>query len=388
MAPQSQPPGSTPQQAATRRVGGTSTPLSPPPPGLSAEANAGDADEGGSGCGFAPWSTWLSRPVVVPAYMLMLATGLLMVLAAVTLAALRGTLVVHHPTPHLPPVTVSGSRDISLDQIILFGDSITEESFDIGIDGFGAILSNAYARRLDVVNRGYSGFTTEWCKHFLTAVLNTTVPAPLDPAIHNPAHVALVVIFLGANDASLASHFPHQSISLELYAANLAGMVRDARRAAPRANVLLVTTPPVDPERSPGRSIERARAFRDAAIRVAAAALDIGGTDAAAAAVSKHGPHVAASHFPSPPWLRVLDTWTVILGSPDAEWDKVKVGHALRDGLHFSRSGNRGLAAAILAEIRGAWPALAPERISYRIPPGHYLDIDGLPDSAFVNARK
>lgn len=45
-----------------------------------------------------------------------------------------------------------------MDQFLLLGDSITQQSFgqDRGF-AFGAALSDAYVRRLDVVNRGLSG---------------------------------------------------------------------------------------------------------------------------------------------------------------------------------------------------------------------------------------
>lgn len=48
-----------------------------------------------------------------------------------------------------------------LDQIILFGDSITQQSFsqERGF-AFGAELSNQYVRKLDVINRGFSGYNT------------------------------------------------------------------------------------------------------------------------------------------------------------------------------------------------------------------------------------
>ena len=46
---------------------------------------------------------------------------------------------------------------IQLDQIVLFGDSITQQSFDPEKCGWGAYLANAYMRKMDVVNRGYSG---------------------------------------------------------------------------------------------------------------------------------------------------------------------------------------------------------------------------------------
>ena len=42
-------------------------------------------------------------------------------------------------------------------RIILFGDSITQFSFDADKGGWGARIADRYQRRADVLNRGYSG---------------------------------------------------------------------------------------------------------------------------------------------------------------------------------------------------------------------------------------
>eukprot|EP00397_Hematodinium_sp_SG-2012_P062470 GEMP01084428.1.p1 GENE.GEMP01084428.1~~GEMP01084428.1.p1 ORF type:complete len:217 (+),score=42.22 GEMP01084428.1:72-722(+) len=47
-------------------------------------------------------------------------------------------------------------------EIILFGDSITQQSFSIDNGGWGARLSDHFSRRADVLNRGFSGYTTRW----------------------------------------------------------------------------------------------------------------------------------------------------------------------------------------------------------------------------------
>ncbi|CDO74879.1 hypothetical protein BN946_scf185004.g29 [Trametes cinnabarina] len=46
------------------------------------------------------------------------------------------------------------------DAIVLLGDSLTELGFND--NGFAAKLANAYVRKLDVVNRGFSGYNTDW----------------------------------------------------------------------------------------------------------------------------------------------------------------------------------------------------------------------------------
>lgn len=58
----------------------------------------------------------------------------------------------------LPPVAPP-SRLVR-PKIILFGDSITQQSFTVG--GWGARLADHYARKADVINRGFSGYNTTW----------------------------------------------------------------------------------------------------------------------------------------------------------------------------------------------------------------------------------
>jgi isoamyl acetate esterase len=68
------------------------------------------------------------------------------------------------------------------DQIILFGDSLTQFSWDLDQGGIGARLAGTsipmwattasfqrlnnapdlYVRKLDILNRGFSGYNTDW----------------------------------------------------------------------------------------------------------------------------------------------------------------------------------------------------------------------------------
>lgn len=85
------------------------------------------------------------------------------------------------------------------DRIVLFGDSITQGSFDPEGFGSGSALAHVYARRLDVINRGFSGYNTEWCLPLLKRILPEGVEK-------GQSKILLLIIFLGANDATL-----HQS---------------------------------------------------------------------------------------------------------------------------------------------------------------------------------
>jgi isoamyl acetate esterase len=54
-------------------------------------------------------------------------------------------------------VNGNGPKQGVFPQIYLFGDSLTERSFEVENRGFGAQLQTYYARRADILNRGVSG---------------------------------------------------------------------------------------------------------------------------------------------------------------------------------------------------------------------------------------
>ncbi|KAL3642357.1 hypothetical protein CASFOL_013172 [Castilleja foliolosa] len=109
-------------------------------------------------------------------------------------------------------------------QIVLFGDSLTQRSFESG--GWGASIADIYSRKVDVVLRGYGGY-------------NSSVSA-------TPPPVA-VTIFFGANDAGLLSGTgKKQHVPIEEYKDNLRKMVQHIKNLSPNTLVVLITPPPVD----------------------------------------------------------------------------------------------------------------------------------------------
>ncbi|MBA0773792.1 hypothetical protein Gotri_009045 [Gossypium trilobum] len=99
--------------------------------------------------------------------------------------------------------------------IVLFGDSITQESFRSG--GWGASLADTYSRKADVVLRGYGGYNTRWALFLLHHLfpLGSTKPP------------VATTIFLGANDAALAGRTSErQHVPVEEYKENLRKIVR------------------------------------------------------------------------------------------------------------------------------------------------------------------
>jgi lysophospholipase L1-like esterase len=133
--------------------------------------------------------------------------------------------------------TLSTQADLSSsarrETIVLFGDSLTERSFEEG--GFGAAIANEFRRFADVYVRGYSGYNTT---HAL-CVMDDVFPSGAAPV--------LVTVLFGSNDAcdpnSAAGNVQH--VPVDKYEANLREIIRLVRRADRVPRVLFVTPPPV-----------------------------------------------------------------------------------------------------------------------------------------------
>ena len=99
-------------------------------------------------------------------------------------------------------------------KILLFGDSITQMSFSAIDCGWGACIADRYQRRADVLNRGFSGYNTDWFLRYAS-----TDEGKADLFQHNG--VKLVTIFFGANDASCENLNRRQHVSLGDYTSNI-----------------------------------------------------------------------------------------------------------------------------------------------------------------------
>ena len=142
--------------------------------------------------------------------------------------------------PHIykPDVYVINDLQLGLEKmaaygrLMLLGDSITQCSFSVG--GWGSKVADHFQRRLDVFNRGYSGYNTTLIKCALPQILSFT--APLDAA----------TVMLGSNDSALKEVNPEQHVPLEAFESNLRGICELLlNHGVPREGVLLVSPPPL-----------------------------------------------------------------------------------------------------------------------------------------------
>ncbi|KAH8591798.1 GDSL Lipase/Acylhydrolase family protein-like protein [Bisporella sp. PMI_857] len=123
-------------------------------------------------------------------------------------------------------------------QIILFGDSIIQYAGSLSNGGynFGAGLAEHCSRRLDVINRGLSGYNSAQA----LKVLPDIIPNP------SAAKVDYLLILFGANDACLPDCPTKQHIPLSEYRENLKKIITHPSVKAHNPTILLVTPPIVN----------------------------------------------------------------------------------------------------------------------------------------------
>ncbi|XP_077607176.1 isoamyl acetate-hydrolyzing esterase 1 homolog [Crocuta crocuta] len=213
-------------------------------------------------------------------------------------------------------------------RVLLFGDSITQFSFQQG--GWGAALADKLVRKCDVLNRGFSGYNTRWAKIILPRLIKK------EDGLDNPV---AVTIFFGANDSALKDENPKQHVPLDEYVGNLKSMVRYLQSVGvPEHRIVLITPPPLCEAawerecRAQGCKLNR---------------LNLVAGDYAAACL----------HAARDCGTEVLDLWTLM------QKDGQDFSSFLSDGLHLSPKGNEFLFSHLwpLIEKRAAsLPLLLP----------------------------
>uniref|UniRef100_A0A5B7A476 Putative GDSL esterase/lipase CPRD49-like isoform X1 n=1 Tax=Davidia involucrata TaxID=16924 RepID=A0A5B7A476_DAVIN len=123
-------------------------------------------------------------------------------------------------------------------QFVLFGSSIVQVSFSNG--GWGAILADIYARKADILLRGYYG----WNSRHALQVLDQVFPkdATIQPS--------LVIVYFGGND----SMGPHSSglgphVPLPEYIENMRKIALHLKSLSETTRIIFLSCPPVNEAR-------------------------------------------------------------------------------------------------------------------------------------------
>ncbi|QBM88633.1 Lysophospholipase L1 [Metschnikowia aff. pulcherrima] len=234
-------------------------------------------------------------------------------------------------------------------KFVLFGDSITEYSSRQTGFALAPALQDLYARKLDIVTRGFSGYNTEQGKIVLREALKADNAAS--------GVIKLMYIFMGTNDA--ASTF--QGVPISRYSENLSEMVDLAKNYG--IKVILVGPGLHDqslcsetrqekgePIQEPFASNEINRKYADAAMEVA-----------------------KAQKVP------FLDLWTEFqkYGGWSTEVllaNEADLSELLTDGIHYTPRAYEVFYDALVETIVNSYPELAPLSLSMGLP--YYRDVD------------
>ncbi|KAF2239935.1 SGNH hydrolase [Viridothelium virens] len=146
----------------------------------------------------------------------------------------------------------------STNTIILFGNSITEWSFEQSNNGFGYQLEQYYMGKAQVCNRGVAGYTSSWLKEYFKDLMHEIREKTARPPL-------FFTIMIGANDActpGMAQHVP-----LPEFERNIKGYVDEilTNPATEGTRVVLITCPPIG-RPAPSQDALRIRGFRPDAI--------------------------------------------------------------------------------------------------------------------------
>ncbi len=228
------------------------------------------------------------------------------------------------------PHTITDRR---IKRAILFGDSITQEGSDPAAQGWVAALTAYWIRRVDVVNRGFGGYTSRWGLKIFDKVVMEQQPD-------------IVFVFFGANDATVPEHSQH--VPIEEYKNNLRIMVRKAQSAS--ITTFLLTPPPVYEPVLERRNKENGKRILNDRLN--------DNTQRYVEACKEIGRELS---------VPVVDNWTSMGGaSPER-------AQFLRDGLHLSAEGNRQLFQNVLELISGSFQHLKADKIKLYQP--HWSEI-------------
>ncbi|XP_059657891.1 GDSL esterase/lipase At5g62930 [Cornus florida] len=234
-------------------------------------------------------------------------------------------------------------------QIVLFGDSITEQSFRSG--GWGSALADTYSRKADVLVRGYGGYNTQWALfllHHLFPLGSATPPAA-------------ATIFFGANDAALLGrNSERQHVPVEMYKENLQKIVRHLKECSPSMLVVLITAPPIDEK---GRMAYARSLYGEKAMTLPERTNEVAGLYAKQCVELAKELGVPSINL----WSKMQET---------EDWQR----KFLSDGLHLTPEGNAVVHQEVVRVFSEAW--LSASEMPYDFP--HHSEIDGKnPEKAF-----
>ncbi|OMO97561.1 Lipase, GDSL [Corchorus olitorius] len=197
---------------------------------------------------------------------------------------------------------------------VLFGSSIVQ--FSYSNNGWGAILADIYARKADIVLRGYAGWNSRHALKVLQQVF------PKDAAVQP----SLVIVYFGGNDSmapqpsGLGPHVP-----LPEFIDNMKKIALHLKGLSDKTRVMFLSPPPVNEEQMlhclgvKGRTNEACGVYSEACLKLCQE-VDV----------------------------KCINIWTALQQRDD--WKSV----SFTDGIHLSSEGSQIVVKEILEALKEA----------------------------------
>ncbi|KAG7398862.1 hypothetical protein PHYBOEH_010186 [Phytophthora boehmeriae] len=227
-------------------------------------------------------------------------------------------------------------------QVLITGDSITEQADDPTYDGYVTQFQYEFQQAVDVIVRGLSGYNSRWFLKYVTPVLEKELKA----GRYTPS---LITVWLGTNDAVLTNGSnAEMHVPVEDYTENMIKIVKSFQTAAPDANVLLITPPHVDDAARAKESAKRTDEKRGMIDR----------SNAMSGIYAQACKKVAAETG-----VPLMDLYSHFMAMPAVTRNKHLV-----DGLHFSASGHKVVGELLRKIIRDEFPDVWEKLLVYQFP--------------------
>ncbi|CAO2654742.1 Nn.00g114750.m01.CDS01 [Neocucurbitaria sp. VM-36] len=262
-------------------------------------------------------------------------------------------------------------------EFVLFGDSLTEWSFDEATSGFGWFLEREYHDRCKIVNEGQAGYTSSALKQdFDRIIARATSP--------NAAPTLLFTIFLGANDACIIGDSEY--VSWPKFDANIHSFIETilSQDAMSQTKIVLITPPPINipaPSKNDAMTEEEVE-NANTSMKKASPYKTYMSKKRYAVGIMR-----VAGEYEKTGRVVGLDFWHAMEAAGLKEYESVDGGRKedshnepmplgcgligakdfgdgwFTDGLHLDVKGYKVLSEALLKRITTQWPELAPESL-------------------------
>ncbi|XP_022655372.1 isoamyl acetate-hydrolyzing esterase 1 homolog [Varroa destructor] len=140
---------------------------------------------------------------------------------------------------------------IDYPKVLCFGDSLTQYCFNLNDGCWGTIIASRYQRQVDVINRGFSGYTSRQAIHMLPRILSafsscqTVLGTQTDGNPRANTSITALLVWFGANDACTPANVAH--VPVDEYGNNLDLIVDQAIASGlPVSRIILITPPEYD----------------------------------------------------------------------------------------------------------------------------------------------